>query len=176
MVAEHSYCKIGKSPEFESLLCSSEAAGFTAHSKNTQNKIFWRSCVSRYNLRSQKKDFYRKRRQSSSLLFPCRATYFAPERLEEWDEFILLFISSLYNSSFSSYHPSSKQLQRGKELNTFCPPNSRDDLRLLFCLNPSSMFETVQSKILTTHSSLNRGHWDLFLFCSARLGSSAQTQ
>ena len=118
MVAEHSYCKIGKSPEFESLLCSSEAAGFTAHSKNTQNKIFWRSCVSRYNLRSQKKDFYRKRRQSSSLLFPCRATYFAPERLEEWDEFILFS----YNSG--PIHPFCKIVGEGKEFIRFCPPNS----------------------------------------------------
>ena len=112
MVAEHSYCKLGKSPEFESLLCSSEAAGFTAHSKNTQNKIFWRSCVSRYNLRSQKKDFYRKRRQSSSLLFPHAALPILHQNDQKNGmnssffhiilvQFILFFISSQFKTAIA---------------------------------------------------------------------------
>ena len=36
---------------------------------------------------------------------PCRTSYFAPRQFEEYDEFIIFFISSLRNSSFSSYHP-----------------------------------------------------------------------
>ena len=32
-----------------------------------------------------------------------------------------------------------KNSQRGKELNTFCPPNRSNDLCLCFCLYPSSM-------------------------------------
>ena len=63
------------------------------------------------------------------------------------------------NSSFSPYHPGAinffpchpgaidhflniflvQNSLRGKELNKFCPPNSNDDLCLLFCINPSSM-------------------------------------
>ena len=46
--------------------------------------------------------------------------------MKKTDEFIL-FVVLVQNS------------QRGDELNTFCPPNSSDDLCLLFCLNPSSM-------------------------------------
>ena len=40
----------------------------------------------------------------------CHASYFPPEWFEEKGEFILLFISSWCNSTFSSYHPSEKQL------------------------------------------------------------------
>ena len=38
-------------------------------------------------------------------------------------------------SAYSSNRPGASSL-RGKELNQFCPPNSRDDLSFLFCINP----------------------------------------
>ena len=52
---------------------------------------------------------------------------------EEQDELILFF-----KSSWCTIHPFLQIVlvqnsQRGKELNKFCPPNSSDDLCLLFC-------------------------------------------
>ena len=54
---------------------------------------------------------------------------------------------------FSSYHPGAihpflliilvQNNQQGKELNSFCPPNSSDNLCLFFCLNPSSTVYTL---------------------------------
>ena len=35
-------------------------------------------------------------------------------------------------------------LQCGKALNQFCPPNNSDDLCLLFCINPSSMVTLLE--------------------------------
>ena len=49
------------------------------------------------------------------------------------------FQSSWCNSSYSQNCPSAQQLQCGKELNKFCPPNTSYNLCLFFCLYPSSM-------------------------------------
>ena len=38
-------------------------------------------------------------------------------------------------------------IDRGKKLNTFCPPNRRDDLSLDFCPHPSSIFSTCFSGV-----------------------------
>ena len=46
-----------------------------------------------------------------------------------------------FYSSFSSYHPGAKLVERHGILNEFRPPNSRDDLCLFFCTDPSSMME-----------------------------------
>ena len=53
-------------------------------------------------------------------------------------QFILFFISSWYNSSYSSNRPGAKQIawQRNESIMS---PNSSNDLCLLFCLYPSSM-------------------------------------
>ena len=58
------------------------------------------------------------------------------------------------NSSFSSNHPGAihailqivlvQNSYHGKELNTFCPPNSSDDIYIFFCLHPSSMALSFQ--------------------------------
>ena len=57
------------------------------------------------------------------------------DNIEEQDEFILFFKSSLRNSSYSSNHPSALHNSwRGKDLHAFCPPNSSDDLCLFFFL------------------------------------------
>ena len=67
----------------------------------------------------------------------------------------------LKNSSFSSYHPGAinhflhiilvQNSKRGKELNTFGPPNRSDDLFLVFCVNPSSM-TTLYSVLVLVHT------------------------
>ena len=80
---------------------------------------------------------------------PCRASYRAPGWFEERDEFILFFMSSRCNSSYSSYWKGAiypilqivlmHNSLRSKEINWFCPPNSSDDFCLFFCFYPSSM-------------------------------------
>ena len=78
-------------------------------------------------------------------------SYFAPGRFEEQDELQQDDLRNRMKSSFSSYHPSAKHpilhialvqnSQGGMALNqSILPPNSSDDLCLLFCINSSSMF------------------------------------
>ena len=67
----------------------------------------------------------------------CRATFFAQDDFEEYDEFILLQFILFFKSS------STKQLARQGIEYKFCPANSSDDLRPIFCLYP---FSTVNSQ------------------------------
>ena len=76
------------------------------------------------------------------------ASYFAAGCFDERDEFILFFLLSRCNSSYSSYRPGTihpilqivlvQNSKHGKEMSRFCPPpSSNDDLCLLLCLYPS---------------------------------------
>ena len=97
--------------------------------------------------RGTKEGFTQKRRHTVGCRFclgdriasnPCRASYFAPRRLEE--HFILFFQSSLGTSAYSSNHPGAKQLQRSMNLKQSCTLSSSDDFCLLFCIYPSSIY------------------------------------
>ena len=78
-----------------------------------------------------------------------RRCYFASGWVKERELFILFFISSWCNSFNSSYRPGAihpnlpivltQNSKCSKGMNRFYPPNSIDDLYLLFCLYPSSM-------------------------------------
>ena len=69
------------------------------------------------------------RKQRSSLLFGGQDLFYSMQRL-----------LARIKSSYSSNRPRAEYSSLGgKELNQFCPPNSSDDLCLLFCLYPSSM-------------------------------------
>ena len=70
-------------------------------------------------------------------LIPCRANYSAPGWFEERDKFIVFFISSWCNWSYSSKSPVQNSW-RGKKLNHFFPPSSSDELCLHLWLYSSS--------------------------------------
>ena len=72
------------------------------------------------------------------------ATYSAPRRFEEQDEMMnssyILQIDLVQIILFFKSSCMEQNSQQGQEFNQFCPPNSCDDLCLLFCIiNPSSI-------------------------------------
>ena len=72
------------------------------------------------------------------------ATYSAPRRFEEQDEMMnssyILQIDLVQIILFFKSSCMEQNSQLGQEFNQFCPPNSCDDLCLLFCIiNPSSI-------------------------------------
>ena len=95
------------------------------------------------------------KRQRSSLLIggqnlfhslPRQLQYFAPRRFEEYDDFILLFISSWFNYPFLHIILGQKS-QRGKTLNKLCHPFSSDDLCLPFFYKTPSMLRVKQYSV-----------------------------
>ena len=88
--------------------------------------------------------FIQKRRQRSSMLFGGQNLINSLLRHAIWmiwsKEWIppILQIVLVQNS------------QRGKELKQLCPPNSSDDLCLLFCINRSSLCTSNTTKHATT--------------------------
>ena len=68
-------------------------------------------------------------------------------------------INNKINSSLSSNHPEAKQLVR--QWNQFCPPNTSDDLCLLFCLSPSSLggCKALSSANVSATSMVAWRHW-----------------
>ena len=70
-----------------------------------------------------------------------------------------IYLKFRMNSSFSSYHHGTihplihiilvQNSYRGKKFNKFFPPNSSDDLCLLFCINSSSMVRPLQQQEIT---------------------------
>ena len=95
-----------------------------------------------------------KKGQRTSLLFGGKYLFnslprqlIALDDFEEQDEFIPLKKSSWCNSSYNSNRPVQNS-QRGKELNTFFPPNRSNNLCLFLCLYPSSLLVTYLVHIL----------------------------
>ena len=102
------------------------------------------------------------KRQRSSLLIggqnlfhslPRQLQYFAPRRFEEYDDFILLFISSWFNYPFLHIILGQKS-QRGKTLNKLCHPFSSDDLCLPFFYKTHSMLRVKQYSVKFKRQSI----------------------
>ena len=126
-------------PKKENYICGnlseSAATGRSLNMHATMVHIFKTACYI-------EKGFIQKRRSSLSLFWTRTIWRIGSSSFSLYCsilvQFILFFVSSWCNSYFSFYHPRGKQLA-GKELNKFCPPNSSDDLCLLFCIYPFSM-------------------------------------
>ena len=91
----------------------------------------------------QKKDKYR--REGKGQFPTALQRYCALGRFEEQDKFIHSFIHPVNRVAFIQFFKIVlvQNSWRGKELNYFCPPNSRDDLCLFFCIYPPSMLPVL---------------------------------
>ena len=83
-------------------------------------------------------------------------------------------LKNIMNSSFSSnlhsvVHPVFSIIlvqnsQRGKELNKFCPPNSSDDLSLLFCLKHEILYRYLMLQYCRGNNKFNKLKWNVTFF------------